>query len=110
MVAPKKSIMGRGESAVSVGARTSSGRIKTSRKPVVKVQPKSNVKAEPKSNVKRVLARPVNKRKRFNSRTTVALKNQKSGKSAETMSKLIKNYNKKNPEYKLPTKIINSGM
>lgn len=48
MVAPKKMIMGRGESAVSIGRARS-----IARKPVVKVKPKTKTKAaEPKSNVK----------------------------------------------------------
>lgn len=110
MVAPKKSIMGRGESAVSVGARTSSSRIKVSRKPVIKVQPEPNAKAKIKSNVKVKFSTTSKNQKSFNSKTTTALKNQSSGKSTKAMSKLIKNYNKKNPGLKLPTKIINSGM
>lgn len=111
MVAPKKQIMGRGESPVSVGARVSSGRAKTSRKPVVKVQPKPDLKAEPKSNARKILQKPANKRKRFNSQATIAIKNQKSGKSAKAKSKLIKDYNKNNPMVKkLPIKIINSGI
>lgn len=49
MVAPKKMIMGRGESAVSIGRARS-----IARKPVVKVKPKTKTKvAEPKSNVKK---------------------------------------------------------
>lgn len=48
MVAPKKIIMGRGESAVSIG-RTR----RIARKPVVMVKPKTKTKiAEPASNVK----------------------------------------------------------
>jgi hypothetical protein len=111
MVAPKKQIMGRGESPVSVGARVSSGRAKTSRKPVVKVKPKPDAKAEVKSNVKKVIPKPAKQVKRANSQTDIAIKNQRSGKSAKWMSKSIKNYNKNNPMVKkLPTKIINSGI
>lgn len=53
MVAPKKIIMGRGESAVSIGRARS-----IARKPVVKVKPKTKTKVEePKSNVK-VIEKP----------------------------------------------------
>jgi CRISPR/Cas system CMR-associated protein Cmr1 (group 7 of RAMP superfamily) len=53
MPTPKKSIMGKGESPVSVGARAGS---RASKGKVIKIQPKANTKAEPKSNVK---VRPV---------------------------------------------------
>lgn len=107
MPAPKKKIMGRGESAVSVGARASSSGSKATRKTIVKVQPKPNTKAEPRSNVKKrrsIVDEEVRiGRNRLNAQSNL---DAKSGKTARIAAEEIRDMNKYGNVKKQPTKKI----
>lgn len=98
MVAPKKMIMGRGESAVSIGRARS-----IARKPVVKVKPKTKTKvAEPKSNVKKVNSTLSAEKKAVrNAGEDWWLKNVKSGKISRTGASLIDTKTGKKPTIKI---------
>lgn len=95
MVAPKKMIMGRGESAISIGRARS-----IARKPVVKVKPKTKTKvSEPKSNVKKLENSndPKLRQKIINAQRTAAVNNARSGETARRMADLRKPSGTKRP-------------
>lgn len=105
MPAPKKKIMGKGESPVSVGARAGS---RATKKAVVKLQPKPNTKAEPTSNVKkrRSVGSLENLQER-NKQESAHLMAAKSGVKARAKADLVKNLNKnlkKKPTVKITGK------
>jgi len=101
MPIPKKKIMGRGESAVSVGPRVGS---RASKKPVVKLQPKPNTKVEPKSNVKKTRSGLSEKERRgMNRREEAYLNDVKSGFKARVESDIVKYNNKTSGAKNKPT-------
>lgn len=92
MPAPKKKIMGKGESPVAVGARVSSGGARATRKTVVKVNPKPNAKTETMSNVRVFPGGKSSKAssKMFNKLSARMVENAKSGRTARVKAEDIK--------------------
>lgn len=91
MPAPKKKIMGKGESIVGGVARGGASRGGAARKALVKVKPKPDTKAEPRSNVK--TRRSVSSnwvRQGRNKAESEYLKDVKSGRTARVKAEDIK--------------------
>jgi hypothetical protein len=102
MPTPKKKIMGKGESAVSVGVRMiRAGKaegysaVRGTKKAGFKLKPKPNTKAEPTSNVKkrRSVGSLENLQER-NKQESAHLMAAKSGVKARAKADLVKNLNK----------------
>jgi hypothetical protein len=111
MPAPKKKIMGKGESAVSVGVRMiRAGKaegysaIRGTKKAGFKLKPKPNTKAEPTSNVKKRRSTTDEQERSLMNRTTDKYKQEtKSGKNARVSAKNINDINKFGNVKKKPT-------